>query len=349
MDVSVVVPLYNKRAEIGRCLRSVCAQLVQPDEVLVVDDGSTDGGSAVAASVGCPGLRIITQTNQGAAAARNTGIREARNDLIAFLDADDEWLPGFLEEILRLLHRYPQAAAFGTAYLIDKGPLRRYEVVCDVPAEMTLLNAGEGALDYFAARPCLWSSSTAVRKSAFDVVGPFRVGLRQVEDQDMWFRIGCAFPIAYSRRPCAVWHWTASNRSTALAPAEEDCMGTSLKELLEKGVILPGMLPKARAFARRFRLAQAIALATYHRGRGLAALRQWRAEYGAGPRWYLRYAAFLIHPETYWLPLRCGSRVKDFLRSLRRMIRLELAGPRAGWAGNCGAGRRAARGLRTPQ
>lgn len=332
--VSVVVPLYNKRAEIERCLRSVAAQRVRADEVLVVDDGSTDGGAALAASVDCPGVRIITQRNQGAAAARNTGIREARNPLIAFLDADDEWLPGFLEEIMRLLQIYPQAGAFSTAYLIDKGRFCRYEVVCGVAEEMTLVNGGGNAIDYFSARPCLWSSSSAVRRSVFDVVGPFRAGVRQVEDQDMWFRIGCVFPIAYCRRPMAVWHWTAGNRSTALAPMEDDCMGTSLRELQERDLIRPDVLPKAREFARQFRLTQAIALASYDRERGLKAMREWRATYGAGLRWYLQYAAFRIHPRTYWLPLRCGSRVKDVGRALRRIIRLKLAEPRTGWAVN---------------
>lgn len=330
--VSVVVPLYNKRAEIRRCLESIASQAVHADEVLVVDDGSTDGGGEVAMSVACPGLRLVTQRNQGVAAARNTGIREARNELIAFLDADDEWLPGFLEQILRLREKFPQAGAFSTAYLIDRGRFRCYDVVCNVLDEMTLLNAGPGTIEYFSVPQCLCCSSVVVRREVFESVGCFRVGLRQAEDQDMWFRVGCVFPIAYCRWPGAVWHWTAGNRSHTQAPMEDDCMGASLKEVMERGVLRPEVLPRAQEFVEQFRLTQAIALASYHRERGLAAMRQWRAQHGAGLRWYLRYAAFSIHPEAYWLPLRCGSRVKDAVRAVRRIIRLKLAAPRGGWA-----------------
>lgn len=82
----------------------------------MVDDGSTDGGMEVIKEFRDPRIRLIQQENRGVSAARNRGIEEARSELIAFLDADDEWLPLFIETILRLRSLYPNAGLYGTAY-----------------------------------------------------------------------------------------------------------------------------------------------------------------------------------------------------------------------------------------
>jgi glycosyltransferase involved in cell wall biosynthesis len=91
--VSVVIPCYNTERYLGDALRSVLTQDVPPLEVLVIDDGSTDGSAALAASFGPP-VRVLSQPNCGVSAARNHGLREARGEWIAFLDADDVWVPG---------------------------------------------------------------------------------------------------------------------------------------------------------------------------------------------------------------------------------------------------------------
>ncbi|NLB79493.1 MAG: glycosyltransferase family 2 protein, partial [Clostridiaceae bacterium] len=114
--VSVVIPLYNKAPYIMRSLRSVLAQSYQNFEIVVVDDGSTDGGGDIVLSVGDPCIRLIRQENGGVSAARNRGIQEAKADLIAFLDADDEWKPSFLELILDMYSNYPDAGLYGTCY-----------------------------------------------------------------------------------------------------------------------------------------------------------------------------------------------------------------------------------------
>jgi glycosyltransferase involved in cell wall biosynthesis len=94
MKISVVIPAYNAARFLPRCLESVFAQTLKPDEVIVVDDGSTDNTAALAAELGA---RIISRPNSGPAAAKNTGIRNASSEWIALLDADDMWAPEKLE------------------------------------------------------------------------------------------------------------------------------------------------------------------------------------------------------------------------------------------------------------
>src|SRR6185312_7639068 len=93
--VSVVLPLYNKAPFITRALDSIAAQTYRNFEAIIVDDGSTDGSGDIAASYPDPRFRVIRQTNAGPGAARNRGVDEAKGEVLAFLDADDEWLPGF--------------------------------------------------------------------------------------------------------------------------------------------------------------------------------------------------------------------------------------------------------------
>lgn len=105
MSVSVIVPLYNKRAYITRALDSIAAQTLKEFEVIVVDDGSTDGSRQLAETYPDTRFRVISQLNQGPGGARNTGIANAEGDIVAFLDADDEWLPGYLETNVKLLRQ----------------------------------------------------------------------------------------------------------------------------------------------------------------------------------------------------------------------------------------------------
>jgi hypothetical protein len=115
--VSVIVPLYNKGPHIKRCLASILTQSHSDLEVIVVDDGSTDGGGLVAAATSDGRLRLIQQPNAGPGAARNRGLAEARGQYVAFLDADDDWLPDFLESALSQFASHgPETAAVTSAY-----------------------------------------------------------------------------------------------------------------------------------------------------------------------------------------------------------------------------------------
>ena len=201
---SAVIPAHDAEPFIGRALRSALAQDGVSLEVIVVDDGSTDRTAELAAAWDGP-VRVIGQANAGVAAARNRGIREARGELIAFLDADDEWLPGHLARARAVL-RDTDLQWYSAAYLRQH---RDGRVVEQRPDER-LLRDGDWFPDYFAI--CRnWINITdtmVIRREVFEEVGVFDTGLRRGEDLDLWFRIGLRHPrVGYSRELAAVYWW----------------------------------------------------------------------------------------------------------------------------------------------
>jgi len=118
LKVSIVIPLYNKAPYVRRSLDSIAGQTFSDFEVIVVDDGSTDGGPAIVEDYAGLSIQMISQPNAGPGPARNTGVTRARGELIAFLDADDEWLPTYLEESVNLLDGFgPDVATISSGYI----------------------------------------------------------------------------------------------------------------------------------------------------------------------------------------------------------------------------------------
>ena len=124
--VSVVVPLRNMADTIGACLASIRSQTRPAAEIIVVDDGSTDGGASLPSVVADSRVRRLRLEGRGAGAARNAGARQAVSDWVAFLDADDEWKETFLEEACRAARRFPEAIAVFSDLDIE-GPHPRIE------------------------------------------------------------------------------------------------------------------------------------------------------------------------------------------------------------------------------
>ena len=118
MRISVIIPAYNAGSTLAECLESVVRQSVRPFEVILVDDGSTDNTRRVAAKFEAKlTLRIVSQANSGLGRARNAGMAAATGDAYAFLDADDVWLPGKLEQGVKGLLKYPKTQWFYTPIL----------------------------------------------------------------------------------------------------------------------------------------------------------------------------------------------------------------------------------------
>jgi glycosyltransferase involved in cell wall biosynthesis len=165
--VSVVIPAYNSAGWIAEALASVAAQTAPADEVLVVDDGSTDGTAELVESLGA---RCLRQANAGCAAARNAGVRAATGDLIAFLDADDLWTPEKLEVQAEHMERNP-----GLLYTIA-----HFRHFIDGSVEGVRADTLEGV------HPGRLPSTLIARPEAFEVVGGFDEGMLSGSDID-WF------------------------------------------------------------------------------------------------------------------------------------------------------------------
>jgi len=209
--ICVVIPLYNKVRHVKRALDSVLAQTYKDFEVVVVNDGSTDGSADVVRRYTDPRIRLVHQDNAGISAARNRGIDEARADLVAFLDADDEWLPRHLETIWRLRTNFPECGAYATAFRIVTPRGEKIPPFVGVPA-----SPYEGVIpNYFRTvhgDHAVWTSAVAVPREIFNKCGLFPVGEQRREDLDMWCRIALKYPIAFSTCAGAVYHQDADNR-----------------------------------------------------------------------------------------------------------------------------------------
>lgn len=191
--VSVVIPSFNHAQYVVEAVESALAQSYEPQEIIVVDDGSTDDTQQCLAPYR-ERIRVIYQQNQGLSAARNTGIRAALGEWVAFLDADDLWHPQKTEVQLRSLETFPQADVIGSpgAAAVPKGPLPSHSTINLVEMRNLL-----------TATP-ITGSSTLVRRRCFDEVGFFDTTLTSVEDRDMWLRLATKFQIVQVCSPC----WT---------------------------------------------------------------------------------------------------------------------------------------------
>lgn len=232
MKYSVVIPLYNKEHYIEKTIRSVLEQTCTDYEVVVVNDGSSDDSLAVARRFESDRVRIIDQPNQGVAVARNTGIHHARGEYIAFLDADDEWLPHYLQTIDPLTRDYPQSDIFVTAYQVDMGNGKiNYS---------TRLEPETGCLDSYwltlaKGYDFVWTSATVIRRQALLDAGCFKPGEKIGQDLDMWARVARNNKkVAYSSRVCVTYNRAAeANARTRVRIAWAGAFLRDLEEELE--------------------------------------------------------------------------------------------------------------------
>jgi glycosyltransferase involved in cell wall biosynthesis len=311
---SVVIPLWNKEREVGRAIASVLVQSVGDIEVIVVNDGSTDAGRAVVDAVEDPRIRVLDQANAGVSAARNTGIAAARGTFVAFLDADDQWLPDFLERVAGLARRFPDASVFGTGVFRQSHGVR-------LPARVAGVSQHHCGIvpNYFGTSGLLTSSSVVVRRSAFDVVGRFALGIPFGEDLEMWFRLASRFPVAFDGHPAAVLHCDASNRATNRElPSGLDLLTRTLREVEAVPEISDEVKRAARAYVAGIGLADVqrrLALGQVRGARSLAT--SWRRVFKPTIRYWLLMTVS-IFPERALQSLgRAGSRLKGLAASLR--------------------------------
>lgn len=232
--ISVVIPLYNKATSISSTLECVLNQNFTDWEVVVVDDGSTDDSANIVGSMGDSRIRLIRQPNAGVSAARNRGAIEAEGEFIAFLDADDEWDKYYLATQYELTQKYPDCDVFAMNYEFqDINGKKTSTIINKLP-----FKDADGVLsNYFEVASCshppLWTSAVMVRKSAFQNIEGFPVGIKSGEDLLTWARLACLYKIAYCKTPLAVFNVEGydTKEKPKRIPAEVDIVGQELKKL----------------------------------------------------------------------------------------------------------------------
>ena len=229
--VSVVVPTFNRAWALAGAVDSVLAQTSSDFELIVVDDGSTDGTEALLAAYGNR-IRVLCQSNAGVSAARNAGIVAARGELIAFLDSDDRWLPEKLAVQKSFFDAWPEALICQTEELwvrngVRVNPRRRHQKL-------------SGDIFLPSLELCLVSpSAVMMRRQLFDRVGLFDETLPACEDYDLWLRAGCRFPIHLIDQPLIVKHGGHDDQLSRM-PGLDRFRIQALKNLLEGQMLSHG-------------------------------------------------------------------------------------------------------------
>lgn len=189
--MSVIIPTYNRRTLVAHALRTVLAQTRPLDEIVVIDDGSTDGTrEALAAEFG-DRIRYVWQSNAGVSAARNHGLRLARGEYLTLLDSDDEWLPGKTQAQLDWLLARPD---YGMV-LCDVVRMDAAQRDVEVFRRRALLPQDGRILRWVLLEPSLVPASIMLRRAVYEDVGGFDESLATAEDLDFHLKVAARWPI----------------------------------------------------------------------------------------------------------------------------------------------------------
>lgn len=181
--ISVIVPNYNNAYYLGNAIQSILNQTFTDYEIIIVDDGSTDDSKNVVDTFG-DRVRYIWQENQGLAGARNTGIRAATGDLIGLLDADDEWCPDYLAQMVALSETHPDALVFYCmAQCMDADGFNLPQFVGGPPVDPKVL------YQVLLRANFIIPSTVTFRRNPIVEAGYFDTNLRSCEDWDLWLRL----------------------------------------------------------------------------------------------------------------------------------------------------------------
>lgn len=207
---SVIIPLYNKEQSIYKTIQSVLNQTFIDFEIVVVNDGSTDNSLKIIEQINDPRIRIINKLNGGVSNTRNRGIREAKFELIALIDADDFWEPNFLEEMYSLINDFPNFSLYGSAH-------DEYENNSFSFKNNTLPVLYRGILNnYFElakSNVLFWTSAVIIKKEALLAIGGFNEMISIGEDLDVWFRINLNYKCVFYNKVLAHYNIDGPNRA----------------------------------------------------------------------------------------------------------------------------------------
>ncbi len=244
-EVSVIIPTYNSAQYVVEAVESVLAQTYQDFEILVIDDGSTDETAQMMRRYQTP-VRYIHQQKGGVAVARNRGIQESQGRYVAFLDADDTWLPHKLERQIEALRQQPHDQVCYSAFTI-------------VDSDLNLISLSQGQRrgstleDLLTRGNVIGSICTVVcERTLFDLVGGFDPVLSQCADWDMWVRLAAQTEFLYVDEPLVTYRQHDASMSRNAPLLEYDSL-----QVLSKGFAMPKLSESLRAqhqaaFARNY-------------------------------------------------------------------------------------------------
>lgn len=191
---SIIIPVFNKELFVSNTLKSVLSQTFSDFEIIIVNDGSTDGSEEIILTMQDERIRYFYKENEGVAIARNFGILQSKAAFVCFLDADDYWYPTFLEVMYSYILKFPEQSVFACAIEIETQKNT-------FPAQYSITKKDTFKIvNFFEAsqkESVLWTSSVAVRKAVFDKVGCFDITIKKGEDTELWIRIGLEYSVVF--------------------------------------------------------------------------------------------------------------------------------------------------------
>lgn len=292
-SVSVVIPAFNAERYIERAVNSVLNQTCPPNEIIVVDDGSTDNTANILNRYG-EQILVIRQTNAGASIARNTGIKRASSEWIAFLDADDEWLPFMLENLTGLLKNHRDLVwAYGNYWFCEHGSEKVRMAFQNDPGVNNIIS------DYLRVQSgyCIRTSTAIIRRSVLLESGLFVPEQKWVQDTDLFLRISYRYPrIGYIHTPLAKYYSEIPGSLTTryCFLAQELC------SLVERQVVLAQEYNRQKDLIESMseKIPYWIGVALKHKKYKEARmmLRRMGSIIGARRRWELRIRVYLPFP-----------------------------------------------------
>lgn len=310
--VSVIIPAFKALVHIGEAIDSVLAQDVEPLEIIVVDDGSPDG-TADFVEQHYSSVRLIRKENGGAATARNAGMRAARGELIAFLDADDLWLPGKLRAQINYLDTHPEIQMLCTGFTVwtpdvtGQYPLpASLGLGLDIPDQDIDPDRSGWVYHKLLLDTLVWTSTVMMRRALMEKVGLFDEGLRLGQDYDYWLRASRVTPIHRLKRPFALYRQHAESVTARGATISYGAT------VVEQAVKRWGLTSPDGASVPRRLIAQRIAQSHfdngyrhYKQGRSKLALRDFSRSLQSNP--------WRVHPWVYMtLAFISGFRKNSF-------------------------------------
>ena len=229
MNISVVIPTFNRKHLLKRAIESVEGQTRKPLEIIAVDDGSMDGTKEWLLD-SYPSIKYIHQSNSGVSTARNRGIKASKGSWIAFLDSDDEWMPEKLEHQEKLVMKNPGARFCHTNEIWIRNGVRGNQMKKHQKYGGDIFDR---CLDMCRVSP----SSVLIKKEVFESVGLFDESLRVCEDYDLWLRITSRFSVLFLDRPLIIKYGGHSDQLSKVRGGIEQYRIKSLEKILGSNLL----------------------------------------------------------------------------------------------------------------